>query len=84
MFIISANAETRHFNEAKIDKGQMWTSFLIAFIVGTVAGILRINLMGQEITKEFILALIGIGYAGTDFIEGLIVKKVYMIYHLLR
>lgn len=60
------------------DKGQMWTSFLIAFIVGTVAGILGIiNFMGQEITKEFILTLIGIGYAGTDFIEGLIVKKAY-------
>ena len=60
------------------DKGQMWTSFLIAFIVGTVAGILGIiDFMGQEITRQFILTLIGVGYAGTDFIEGLILKKAY-------
>jgi len=42
----------------------------------TVAGVLGIiNIMGEEISKEFIFTLIGIGYAGTDFIEGFIVKK---------
>lgn len=58
------------------DNSRLWTSLLIAFIVGAVAGILGIiNFMGQEISKEFILTMIGIGYSGTDFIEGFIVKK---------
>ncbi|HZX10935.1 MAG TPA: hypothetical protein VFG01_08320 [Acidobacteriota bacterium] len=60
------------------DKEKMWTSFLIAFIVGVAAGVLGIiNFMGQEITPQFILTLIGIGYVGTDFIEGLLIKKAY-------
>jgi len=60
------------------DKTKMWTSFLIAFIVGIAAGVLGIvNFMGQAITSQFILTLIGIGYMGTDFIEGLLIKKVY-------
>jgi len=58
------------------DKNRLWTSLLIGFIVGAVAGVLGIiNIMGEEISKEFIFTLIGIGYAGTDFIEGFIVKK---------
>ncbi len=58
------------------DSKQLCTSLLIAFIVGVLAGILGvIDLMGQEINRDFILTLIGIGYVGTDFIEGFIVKK---------
>jgi hypothetical protein len=57
------------------DSSRLWTSLLIAFIVGAIAGILGIiNFLGQEISKEFILTMIGIGYSGTDFIEGFIVK----------
>jgi len=60
------------------DKSRMCSSFLIAFIVGMAAGVLGIvNLMGQEITPQFLLTLIGIGYVGTDFIEGLLIKKAY-------
>jgi len=58
------------------DARQLWISILISFLIGSVAGILGvINYMGQAITKEFIFTLIGIGYAGTDFIEGFIKKK---------
>jgi H+/Cl- antiporter ClcA len=67
--------ETRMDFKELFDSSRLWTSLLIAFIVGAVAGILgTINFMGQEISKEFILAMIGIGYSGTDFIEGFIVK----------
>ena len=58
------------------DAWQLWISILISFIIGIVAGILGvINYIDQAITKEFLLTLIGIGYAGTDFIEGFIKKK---------
>jgi len=57
------------------DAKQLWVSLLIAFLVGIIAGVLGIiNYMGKEINREFLLTLIGIGYAGTDFIEGFIRK----------
>lgn len=35
-----------------------------------IAGVLCvIELLGTEITKEFMITLIAVGYAGTDFIE---------------
>jgi len=58
------------------DARQLWISILISFLIGTVAGILGvINYIDQAITKEFLFTIIGIGYAGTDFIEGFIKKK---------
>jgi len=50
---------------------QLLSSLIIAFTVGGIAGVLgAIELLGTEITKEFMIILIVIGYAGTDFIEG--------------
>jgi len=58
------------------DARQLWISILISFLIGTIAGILGvINYIDQAITKEFLFTIIGIGYAGTDFIEGFIKKK---------
>jgi len=58
------------------DARQLWISILISFLIGSVAGILGvINYIDQAITKEFLFTLIGLGYAGTDFIEGFIKKK---------
>jgi len=60
------------------DAKQLWISLLIAFLIGIIAGVLGvINYVGKEINKEFLLTIIGIGYAGTDFIEGFIIKKKY-------
>jgi phosphate/sulfate permease len=50
---------------------QLLVSLLIAFLVGGIAGVLgAIMMVGETITKEFMVTLIAIGYAGTDFIEG--------------
>ena len=55
--------------------------FVISLIIGFVAGILGVVSLSDfkesifsTKTKETILILIGIGYAGTDFIEGFIKK----------
>jgi hypothetical protein len=57
------------------DTQKLVVSIIIGFIVGAVAGMLgAINMVDQKITKESLLSLIGIGYAGTDFIEGFINK----------
>lgn len=59
------------------DTKKLWLSFLIAFIIGGIAGTLGvIRFLGEEITKESIIILIAIGYAGTDFIEGFVKKTV--------
>jgi uncharacterized membrane protein YoaK (UPF0700 family) len=59
------------------DAKRLFVSLLIAFIVGAIAGILGvINYFGKTVTKEFIITLIGIGYAGTDFIEGFVKKAI--------
>jgi len=57
--------------------------FVISLIIGFVAGIIGIVSLSEfkeslflEKVKETILTLIGIGYAGTDFIEGFIKKSI--------
>lgn len=52
-------------------------SLLIAFVIGSIAGVLGVlDLFGKEITKETLVALIAIGYSGTDFIEGFMKTKI--------
>lgn len=49
---------------------------LISIIIGAVAGIIgAISLLGEEIDKQLLITLMAIGYAGTDFIEGFMKKK---------
>jgi uncharacterized membrane protein SpoIIM required for sporulation len=49
---------------------------VISLVIGGVAGIIgAISLIGEEITKQTLLTLIAIGYAGADFIEGFMKKK---------
>ena len=53
------------------------TSLLIALVVGGVAGVLgAIAYLEKPITPEFMITLIAIGYAGTDFIEGFMKTRV--------
>ena len=55
---------------------QLLVSLIIAFTIGGVAGVLGVvELLGTNITKESMIALIAIGYAGTDFIEGFMKKR---------
>lgn len=55
------------------------SSLLFSLLIGFVAGVLGVIGMEDfdnlEIGKESILMLIGIGYAGADFIEGFIKKN---------
>jgi hypothetical protein len=45
---------------------------LVSLIIGAIAGCLgAILLLGTAVNKEFLLGLVAIGYAGTDFIEGI-------------
>ena len=49
----------------------------ISLAVGAIAGVLAIlnePSLGTSITRSFMLAIIGAGYAGTDFIEGIMTK----------
>lgn len=57
--------------------------FVISLIIGFVAGIIGILSLSDFSTgffltnvKETVMTLIGIGYAGTDFIEGFIKKYI--------
>ena len=68
-------------HDKAIASGQEWKDLielkrlLVSLIIGAIAGILgAVFLAGAEINKEFLITLIGIGYAGTDFIEGIIRK----------
>lgn len=55
---------------------QLLLSLIIALAIGGIAGVLgAIGLLGTEITKESMITLITIGYAGTDFIEGFMKTK---------
>lgn len=54
-------------------------TLMVSLLVGAIAGILgttteTIDL--QAVTRENILALVGMGYAGADFIEGFVRKRI--------
>jgi hypothetical protein len=68
----------------KINENKNWDnlkellpSYIIALIIGGIAGALGFLVLSYtEITKDYIITFIAIGYAGTDFLEGLLLKKV--------
>lgn len=59
------------------------TRFILSLIIGFVAGVIGVVSLSEFTesifsikVKETVLTLIGIGYAGTDFIEGFIKKYI--------
>lgn len=49
---------------------------LVSLIIGGIAGSFgAVLLLGAAIDKQFLLGLIAVGYAGTDFIEGIVKSK---------
>ena len=58
------------------DPRQLLVSLAIAFVVGGIAGTLAsLQSFGQDVTKEYMISIITVGYAGTDFIEGFMKTK---------
>lgn len=54
--------------------GQLLTTIIISMAVGAIAGVLAVvsaPSFGTTITRGFMVGIIGAGYAGTDFIEGI-------------
>lgn len=70
-----ASAEGKSFSML-FQGSTLGLSLLIGFIAGTLAiiGVTGGTTLGNP-TKELIVTIIGAGYAGTDFIEGFIKKK---------
>lgn len=59
-----------------IETKQLVLSLCIAFAIGAIAGVLAaVNSMDMSFTKSMVVAFIGAGYAGTDFIEGFMRKN---------
>jgi hypothetical protein len=59
---------------SKFNGQELFTSLGIAVAVGAIAGVLS-AIQGADIhNKEGMLALLGAGYAGTDFIEAFMKK----------
>nr|WP_293838914.1 hypothetical protein [uncultured Arsenicibacter sp.] len=57
----------------QFDAKQLWLSLFISFVAGCLASFTRDE--KEEMTNDVQLAIIAAGYAGTEFIEG-ILKKV--------
>jgi uncharacterized membrane protein YeaQ/YmgE (transglycosylase-associated protein family) len=54
--------------------GQLATTVVISMVVGAIAGVLAVvsaPTFGTTITRRFMVGIIGAGYSGTDFIEGI-------------
>jgi hypothetical protein len=73
----------KQFDEAgaSFDLNKLFASIIMAAFVGGTAGVLYIVAYWEsiistpEITKNFLVTLISVGYAGTDFIEGLLTHQ---------
>jgi hypothetical protein len=68
----TAVREKRPFGDS-FSPGLVFVSLLIGFVAG-VLGILSTDLSLKTITRETIVLLIGVGYAGADFIEAFMRK----------
>jgi hypothetical protein len=67
--------DNKDFSTA-FDAKKLFISIIIAVAIGSIAGALGIaSYVGQDISRDTFLAVIGMGYAGTDFIEGLLLTK---------
>jgi hypothetical protein len=72
---IKKAADEAAANEKKIDEWFDWKRFLFSIVIGAIAGCLAaILLLEAPVNQELMLGLVAAGYAGTDFIEGLISK----------
>lgn len=60
-------------------QGFKGSTLLFSLLIGFIAGVLGVvgleNLDGRLIGREQVFTLIGIGYAGADFIEGFVKKN---------
>ncbi|OPY59761.1 MAG: hypothetical protein A4E55_00111 [Pelotomaculum sp. PtaU1.Bin035] len=69
----------KKYDEASQGKTEDWFNtkqLVISLMIGGVAGTLgAISLLGEELGKQTLLTLIAVGYAGADFIEGFMQKK---------
>jgi hypothetical protein len=71
----SAPAGTTNIADVLVTK-QMLIGLFISLIIGSIAGVLAsINMAGKPIDNSVVIAFLAAGYAGTDLIEGFIIKK---------
>lgn len=64
-----ANAANQTLRQ-RFNAQELWTSLGIAIAVGAIAGVLSAVTTQDFTNSKTLLALIGAGYSGTDFIEG--------------
>ncbi len=74
----------KKLNDAALREGKPFgqlfsaSTLMVSLLIGAVAGVLgtlTVNVNLQAITRENVVLLIGIGYAGADFIEGFVRKE---------
>ena len=70
--IVGLKKKYDNASENWFDAKLLATSLMIGGIAGACGAIF---LLDQELEKQTLLALVTIGYAGTDFIEGFMKKK---------
>lgn len=70
-------ASLRAERRARTDVNRFLNSLLISVLVGAACGVLAaVNALGAEVNRSLLLSIVGAGYAGTDFIEGLLREHV--------
>lgn len=63
-------------SQGRIEDRFSTRQFFISLLIGGVAGTFgAISLLGEAVNKQVLLTLIATGYAGADFIEGFMRKK---------
>lgn len=67
--------ETKAFSQL-FDSSMIGLSLMIGFVAGVLGVISFLDPASTKFTKETLVTLIGIGYAGSDFIEGFVKKYV--------
>jgi hypothetical protein len=56
------------------DSKRLGMSLFIGFVAGALGGLFAVDLNKDDVSKTVLATLISIGYAGVDFIEGMMTK----------
>lgn len=66
----------------ELEDGTWWdpSRLLLSFLVGAVAGVLLVvvragQVIDGDVSQQLLFTLVGVGYAGTDFVEGVLKSR---------
>ena len=56
-----------------------WVRFILSIVIGFCTGIITFLIYDPNFTKSDLLGMLSAGYAGTDWVEGVLTKQISVL-----